>query len=47
MVGGEQMDPPQFGTVQISIKPKNGSFVSDFNKEQILSQVKAIFGIWN
>ena len=40
MVGGEQMDPPQFGTVQISIKPKNGSFVSDFNKEQILSKLK-------
>ncbi len=40
IVGGEQLDPPQFGTVQISIKPKNGSFVSDFNKEQILSQLK-------
>ena len=40
VVGGEQMDPPQFGTVQISIKPKNGSFVSDFNKEQILSKLK-------
>ena len=40
MVGGEQLDPPQFGTVQISIKPKNGSFVSDFNKENILSKLK-------
>ena len=40
VVGGEQLDPPQFGTVQISIKPKNGSFVSDFNKEQILSRLK-------
>ena len=40
VVGGEQMDPPQFGTVQISIKPKNGSFISDFNKEQILSKLK-------
>ena len=40
VVGGEQLDPPQFGTVQISIKPKNGSFVSDFNKEQILSKLK-------
>ena len=40
VVGGEQLDPPQFGTVQISIKPKNGSFVSDFNKDQILSKIK-------
>ena len=24
IVGGEELDPPQFGTVQISIKPKNG-----------------------
>ncbi len=34
------MDPPQFGVVQISIKPKNGTFVSDFNKTQILSKLK-------
>ena len=34
------MDPPQFGTVNISIKPKNGTFVSDFNKSRILSQLK-------
>jgi hypothetical protein len=40
VVGGEQLDPPRFGTVLISIKPKNGSFVSDFNKEQILSKLK-------
>jgi len=40
VVGGEEIDPPQFGTVQISIKPKNGSFVSDFNKTQILSRLK-------
>ena len=40
VVGGEDLDPPEFGTVQISIKPKNGSFVSDFNKEQILSDLK-------
>ena len=24
VVGGEELDPPEFGTVQISIKPKNG-----------------------
>ena len=40
VVGGEEMNPPQFGTVQISIKPKNGTFVSDFNKTQILSKLK-------
>ena len=34
------MNPPEFGTVQISIKPKNGTFVSDFNKTQILSKLK-------
>ena len=31
VVGGEELDPPQFGKVQISIKPKNGTFVSDFD----------------
>ncbi len=40
VVGGEEMNPPQFGNVQISIKPKNGTFVSDFNKTQILSKLK-------
>tara|TARA_R100000734_G_C3308950_1_gene99596 strand:- start:277 stop:1530 length:1254 start_codon:yes stop_codon:yes gene_type:complete len=40
IVGGEEMEPPQFGTVNISIKPKNGTFVSDFNKSRILSQLK-------
>ena len=40
IVGGEELDPPQFGTVQISIKPKNGTFVSDFNKKQILDNLK-------
>ena len=40
IVGGEELDPPQFGTVQVSIKPRNGSFVSDFNKSIILSELK-------
>ena len=40
VVGGEEMDPPEFGNVIISIKPKNGFFVSDFNKSRILSQLK-------
>ena len=40
VVGGEELDPPQFGQVQISIKPKNGTFVSDFDKAQIKSKLK-------
>ena len=47
VVGGEELDPPQFGKVQISIKPKNGTFVSDFDKSQIKNKLKsyAIAGI--
>ena len=40
VIGGEELDPPEFGTVNISIKPKNGSFVSDFSKDLILSELK-------
>ena len=40
VVGGEEVDPPQFGTVLITIKPKNGEFVSDFDKNQILTKLK-------
>jgi len=40
VVGGEELDPPKFGTVQISIKPKNGDFISDFDKQLILSRLK-------
>jgi hypothetical protein len=40
VIGGEELDPPEFGTVSISIKPKNGNFVSDFNKEQIKNKLK-------
>ena len=40
VVGGEELDPPEFGTVSITIKPKNGEFVSDFDKIQILSKLK-------
>ena len=47
VIGGEELDPPQFGKVQISIKPKNGTFISDFDKSQIKSKLKsyAIAGI--
>ena len=40
VIGGEELTPPQFGTVLISIKPKNGTFVSDFDKENILTKLK-------
>jgi len=39
VVGGEELSPPEYGSVLISIKPKNGSFVSDFDKDQILSKL--------
>ena len=40
IVGGEEMDPPEYGTVTISIKPKGGTYVSSFNKEQIANKLK-------
>ena len=41
VVGGEELDPPEFGQVVISIKPKNGDYVSDFDKQNILSKLKS------
>ena len=40
VIGGEELNPPEFGTVSIAIKPKNGTFVSDFNKQQIKNKLK-------
>tara|TARA_R100001443_G_scaffold48410_1_gene60734 strand:- start:1747 stop:3666 length:1920 start_codon:yes stop_codon:yes gene_type:complete len=40
VVGGEELDPPEFGTVVLSIKPKNGTFLSDFTKQNILTNLK-------
>lgn len=40
VVGGEELDPPQFGNVLISIKPVNGTEVSDFDKKNILDGLK-------
>ncbi len=40
VVGGEELTPPQFGNVLISIKPVNGIDVSDFDKKQILDGLK-------
>jgi len=38
--GGEDATPPQFGKVFVSIKPKNGQYVSDFDKRLILDKLK-------
>jgi len=45
--GGEESTPPQFGVVKIAIKPKNGQFVSDFDKRDLLAKLKqyAVAGI--
>ena len=40
VVGGEELNPPEFGKVLISIKPKNGFSISDFAKNQILNDLK-------
>jgi hypothetical protein len=41
VIGGEELEPPRYGTVLISIKPKNGDFVSDFDKQTILNKLKS------
>ena len=38
--GGEELDPPEFGKVFITIKPKNGEFLSDVVKDNIKSSLK-------
>jgi hypothetical protein len=40
VVGGEELTPPMYGKVFISIKPIGGSFVSDFNKQLIKNKLK-------
>jgi len=38
--GGEELDPPEYGKVFISIKPRNGKFISQITKDNILRQLK-------
>ena len=38
--GGEELDPPQYGKVFITIKPKNGDTLSDVAKNTIESKLK-------
>ena len=40
VVGGEELDPPEFGSVVLSIKPRNATFLSDFTKTRILDELK-------
>ena len=40
IVGGEELVPPQFGNVLISIKPVNGLEISDFDKRTILDGLR-------
>ena len=39
--GGEELDPPKYGRVFIAAKPKNGNFLSEFTKKQILTSLKS------
>lgn len=39
--GGEDNDPPEYGKVFISIRPKNSTFLSDSEKNQIVENVLA------
>jgi len=47
VMGGEELDPPEYGTVVLSVKPKNATYLSDFTKVKILDSLKkyAIAGI--
>lgn len=38
--GGEELEPPEYGKVFISIKPRNGSFLSQITKDDISRQLK-------
>ena len=45
--GGEEMSPPRFGKVFISVKPRNGDFLSDETKRELVQRLKsyAVAGI--
>ena len=38
--GGEELDPPEYGRVFISIKPRNGTFLSSLTKQEISRSLK-------
>jgi len=45
--GGEEMSPPRFGKVFISVKPRNGDFLSDETKRELTQRLRsyAVAGI--
>ena len=45
--GGEEMNPPRFGKVFMSVKPRNGDFLSDETKRELIQRLKsyAVAGI--
>ena len=45
--GGEEMSPPRYGKVFISVKPRNGDFLSDQTKRELIQKLKsfAVAGI--
>ena len=44
--GGEELIPPQYGKVFISIKPRFGDFLPNLVKENIRNRLKK-FAVWN
>lgn len=38
--GGEELEPPEYGKVYLSIKPRNGTFLSEITKSEILRNLK-------
>ncbi len=45
--GGEELTPPRYGKVYLSVKPRNGDYLSDFTKRDLVSKLKsyAVAGI--
>jgi hypothetical protein len=38
--GGENADPPEYGKVKVSIKPKNAAYISSYTKKIILDELR-------
>jgi len=38
--GGEDQDPPQYGKVFISVKPRDSAYLTSFSKQKILDELK-------
>ena len=44
--GGEEISPPEYGKVFIAIKPIEGSYLSNFIKDNILTELEKVFCCW-